>query len=84
MQSVMHEKEALLMSEKTKNLKQKEAISELENQLLQYKSSKDIKLPANKSCSSCEEMTKRIAQMTKQITELTNQLNSKTEKLKLV
>jgi hypothetical protein len=56
----------------------------LENQLLQYKSSKEIKIPANKSCTSCEEMTKRIAQMTKQITELTNQLNSKTEKLKQV
>lgn len=72
------------MSEKTKTLKQKETISDLESQLLQLKGSQETHGTDVKKCSSCDEMSKKIAQLTKQITELTNQLNTKTEKLKIV
>ncbi len=42
------------MSEKTKTLKQKEVISDLESQLLQQKGSQEIYVTDTKKCSSCD------------------------------
>ena len=84
LQSILHQKESLVISEKTQILKQKETISELERQLLQQKGSQETQMTENKKCASCDEMMRKITQLTKQITELTNQLNAKTEKVKQI